>query len=256
MFKRSKKMQSPKDTRKVSDSSQSDDSSVMSTEDSSQPIDPSALPSEWSPNQKIYPDDVNAEPESIGLQFNDPGAKNTEWEFVESDGADSSGFILVNTDNSRLEFRSNTKFPGIVLMGCGIVLGSVFVVQLTAGRVSLYSKEIFLLLFGLAALVVGFLLFLTIEAVVFDKCNGEFRKGWTLGRIKKIKCSAKLADIYAIQLIDEWCEDGSSNMNYQLNLVLNNSSRVNVFEGRKHKKIREVAKTLSGFLSKPVWDAT
>lgn len=66
--------------------------------------------------------------------------------------------------------------------------------------------------------------------------------------------SAKLADIYAIQLIDEWC--GDSSIDYQLNLILKDGSRINVFEVKKHEKIRDVAKEIAEFLGKPVWDAT
>ena len=56
------------------------------------------------------------------------------------------------------------------------------------------------------------------------------------------------------------CPNTSGNKNsyysYELNLVLEDGSRVNVVDQGNLKRLRSDAQTLSRFLDKPVWDAT
>jgi hypothetical protein len=57
-----------------------------------------------------------------------------------------------------------------------------------------------------------------------------------------------------------WSEfvSGSKNSyhSYELNLVLNDGSRINVVDHGNLERLRSDASTLSRFLDKPVWDAT
>jgi hypothetical protein len=251
-----KRPQNSENTRRESGSSQSGDSGAVPPDDPSQPIDPSVLPEEWSPDQKVFPDDVNVEPESIGLQFHDPVAEKTEWEFAESDRTAVSELRLAKTDQSRLEYRTNTTWIGIVLIVGGIIIGSLGAVRLASGEMAFNFDRAFSFLFSLAAVVFGIFLSFIVQRVVFDKFDRVFWKGRTIGRAKRMRCSAKLEDIYAIQIVDEWCGDESSTMNYQLNIVLKDGGRVNVFEDKKQEKIREAAKLLAEYLGRPVWDAT
>ncbi len=254
MFK--KKRQSSENLREASDTSGSNGSSAVPSDDPSQPIDLSTLPEEWSPDQKIYPDGVNVEPESVGLQFKDPIAEKTEWEFVASGAIEATRLKLANTDSSKMEFTSNTMWIGIALTVASIIIGSIFVLEFVLGKVSFQSAHFMPFLFSVAGIVIGIILSSAVQHMVFDKYKGVFWKGWTIGRAKKISCSAQLADIWAIQLIDEWQEGEGSFLVYQLNLVLKDASRVNVFEDKKHKLIRDLAKTIAEFLGTPVWDAT
>ncbi len=47
----------------------------------------------------------------------------------------------------------------------------------------------------------------------------------------------------------------SSYYSYELNLVLNDGSRINVVDHGNLKRLRSDTQTLSQFLGKPVWDA-
>ena len=72
-----------------------------------------------------------------------------------------------------------------------------------------------------------------------------------------LKNFAALPDIYAIQLVSERCSGKNSAFySYELNLVLQDGRRLNVIDHGNIDKLREDAKTLSGFLGKPVWDGT
>ncbi|MDP6491172.1 MAG: hypothetical protein QGG69_05335 [Kiritimatiellia bacterium] len=58
------------------------------------------------------------------------------------------------------------------------------------------------------------------------------------------------------QLLSEYCRsDKSSYYSYELNLVLQDGSRINVVDHGNKTKLREDAATLSEFLGRPVWDA-
>ncbi len=237
-------------------SSRPDSSGAILPTDPSQPTDPSALPEEWSPDQKIYPDDVNVEPESVGLQFNNPIAEKTEWEFADGDGIDPGNFQMTKIDPARLEFRTKTTWVGVFLILCGMVLGSFVVLRFAFGKISFEANHILSFLFSITAIGFGIFFSFASSTIVFDKVKGDFWQGWTFGHKKKIQRSARLADIEAIQLIDEWYGGEDSSMIYQLNLVLRDAGRINVFESKKHSKMRDAAKMLAEYLGKPVWDAT
>ena len=67
---------------------------------------------------------------------------------------------------------------------------------------------------------------------------------------------AKLDSIHALQLISEYCRGNkSSYYSYELNLVMEDGSRMNVVDHGNQAKLREDAQTLSTFLDKPAWDA-
>ncbi len=99
------------------------------------------------------------------------------------------------------------------------------------------------------------------QPIVFDKQSGYFWKGrknpGEVYRPEAIKCWAELENIHALQLISEHCRsDKSSYYSYELNLVMKDSSRINVVDHGKHDKIRADAAALSEFLEKPVWDGS
>ena len=69
--------------------------------------------------------------------------------------------------------------------------------------------------------------------------------------------SAPLSSIHALQLLSEFVSGSkSSYYSYELNLVLNDGSRINVVDHGNLERLRSDASALSRFLDKPVWDAT
>ena len=69
--------------------------------------------------------------------------------------------------------------------------------------------------------------------------------------------SAPLSSIHALQLLSEFVSGSKSSYHsYELNLVLNDGSRINVVDHGNLDRLRSDANTLSRFLDKPIWDAT
>jgi hypothetical protein len=83
--------------------------------------------------------------------------------------------------------------------------------------------------------------------MTFDKKQGVFFKGRRPKKENK-KAFARLEDIHAIQLLEN--RSGA-----ELNLVLNDGSRIYVITHRSKRQIRIDGDLLSKFLNIPVWDA-
>jgi hypothetical protein len=148
--------------------------------------------------------------------------------------------------------------------GIGIIIGISFSI-LSKGLSNFNPKELIAILVGIVFAAIGGALFnFGTKPIVFDKHSGHFWKGRKspdqVMNIDSIKSLAPLHDIYALQLISEFCrgsgKNSSSYYSYELNLILNDSERINVVDHGKHAKIREDGQTLARFLNKPLWDAT
>jgi hypothetical protein len=101
-------------------------------------------------------------------------------------------------------------------------------------------------------------IYLQSEPITFDKTAGVFKRGR--------KQTIKLDEIYALQLLSRVVDvkvppkkgqKGQTNKVklYELNVVLNDGSRLNVIAHAGFKEIVEDGNTISNFINKPVWDA-
>ncbi|MFZ5565139.1 MAG: hypothetical protein ACOZBW_13910 [Thermodesulfobacteriota bacterium] len=196
--------------------------------------------------------------------LNDPVAMQAGWTPARSGGASFRTHKLVAVRPDRLEFRpaaGAVMFYLIFLFaGLGILIG-FSVHKISSGGLAFDVDTILPMAVGAVfAAVGGALFYFGTLPVVFDKRNGFFWKGRTapheVMNRSAIKHFAGFKDIYALQLISEYCKgDKSSYYSYELNLVLRDGRRINVVDHGSRDKIREDAKTLSAFLQKPVWDA-
>ena len=67
----------------------------------------------------------------------------------------------------------------------------------------------------------------------------------------------RLNGVHALQLISEYVRGNKSSFySYELNLVLDDGSRVNVVDHGALARLRDDARTLARFLGRPLWDAT
>ncbi len=212
---------------------------------------------------------TSSTPDVSPEQFDDPVAMQTKWTPAKKGGASFKTHQLVEINSGRIEFK--TSF-GAKLFACVflfIVIGGAIgipIVLLSTETLSLDDKStmIFLLfdaIFGLIFFLAGgWMLYSFTKPIVFDKRSKYFWKGRKspeqVFNKKDLKSFVKLENIYAIQLISEYCSgDKSSYYSYELNLVLEDGERINVVDHGNKKQLREDSKILSSFLKIPLWDA-
>jgi hypothetical protein len=206
-------------------------------------------------------DRVSFDPSSL----NDPVAMQTDWTPAKRGGANFRTHKLVVVNSNRREFRASLGaklfYFIFLLVGIGVLIGFSFS-KLSSGGFSFQMDTIMPLLFGVIfASVGGSLLYYGTAPIVFDKRKGAFWKGRKspdeVFNKKALKYFAELERIHALQLISEYCRGNkSSYYSYELNIVLEDGSRINVVDHGNQSKLRDDATTLSDFLGKPVWDAT
>jgi hypothetical protein len=210
--------------------------------------------------QKLTREPQTADPS----RFDDPLALQTSWKPAKGGGTNFRTHRLVVVSTQRLEFRSSLggKLFCLVflLTGLGILIGFP-AYRIIHGTSLLNFETAFLVMFGLVFSTVGGLMlyFFTMPSV-FDKrweyfCKGRKNPEMVYDK-RRLKHYAKLDDIHALQLISEYCRgDKSSYYSYELNLVLEDGSRINVVDHGDKKKLQADANTLADFLTVPVWDA-
>ncbi len=175
-------------------------------------------------------------------QFKDTLAMQTEWcPLVKGGGANFVTHNLKITINLA-KFKASEK-----------LMRFTFIWIAVSGVMSC-----FFLLFGLVPLFFGIFMLRSYTApILFDRKNGFFQKGRKTdfkGNGSKLNNYAvKLDNIHALQLVPKSCD---LHCNYELNLVLKDSSRCYVIDHNDKEKLRADAEELSRFLEKPLWDAT
>ncbi len=201
-------------------------------------------------------------------QFNyrdlkDKVADNTKW--TPDNKITGINRRIRNITNTKIEM----KVPIIILFIYSIftLVGIIAFVVFTISFYEMVGKfsPLIGLLFG------GIFIYFGIKTLIeqsvtatFDKEVGYF---W-LGRNKtrkfiesKIK-HCPLSDIYAIQLIHNNYMTLKSNSNktyhgtYEMNLILKNSNRIQIFNRRNRKKSQSDAKKIADFLGVYYWDTT
>ncbi len=197
-------------------------------------------------------------------QFGDPVAEQTSWIPAKGGGANFRTRNLVTVSANRIEFRASMGakifFGSFLLGGIGIAAGK-YAFHFSTGTFTFSADTVLPLLAGIGfAVTGGCLLYFGTAPIVFDKSRGWFWKGRKAPNevfdSNSLKHFVGLEDIYALQLISEYCRGSKrSYYSYELNLVLRDGKRINVIDHGDRQKLKEDAKTLSQFLEKPVWDA-
>ncbi len=212
----------------------------------------------------------------------DPVARQTDWTQVDLDSA-STLYTLVVVNPSRMEIRATLREQMFALTFA--LIGAATLVGLFAGWFYQGERPVegFQFIFisgsgGLFLLVGVGMLYRGRKPIVFDKQKGFFWKGrrspteifGSLAQAGRPGAYlppdvARLEDVHALQLIymrlpgppgGFGARHGSNTDRYQLNLVLRNGSRIHVGFTSDVNELRDNAHALSGFLERPVWDAT
>jgi len=202
----------------------------------------------------------NAPPQQDG----DPIKARTEWTPAKGGGANFCTHKLVQIDSNRVEFRPSAGaivfYLIFLLVGLGIGLGAT-ASNILKGTLAFNQNTILPVVFGaIFAAAGGAMLYYGTAPIVFDKRHGYFWKGRKnpdeVADKRSLKHFAMLNDIHALQLVAERCTGkNSSYYSYELNLVLNDASRINVIDHGNLKRIQEDTATLATFLDQPVWSS-
>ena len=203
-------------------------------------------------------------------KFNNPVAEKTDWSPLKPGGTNfrthkfSKGMGVASFKPT----RGNLVFSG-VFMVVGI-LATVIMIKLNTDSGDSTGILPFLInLVPLVFFIVGFfLLRSSTKPIVFNKTTGYFWKG----RLKEnekpeqkpLKVYCKLIDIVALQIISERVKSSSSSSSggsssfrsYEINLVLQDASRLNVIDHGNKKKLMEDAQQLASYLRVPIWEGS
>ena len=179
--------------------------------------------------------------------FNDPIAIATGWNSATdlNISANFSTHRLIKVGASRMEFR--VSYISLLLYVAFIIsgIGTIFIFF---DRGPVYAVAL-----GLLFILLGcYFLFHNTVPIIFDKQKGFFWKGRkepgdSFGRDHQN--FYKFEGVHALQLI--YPKDSE---NYQLNLVLKDSERLNILNHENKTRIINDATTLSVFLQIPVWN--
>lgn len=197
-------------------------------------------------------------------RFHDPLALQTEWKPLKNGGANFQTNKLYEIGGNRLEFKASLGmkcFSGLfIVVGLGIAMFALRHKPAEIGDI--WSKDFLVpiivgLVFGLAGWAMAYS---CAVPAVFDKNHGYFSKNRKKPEHQmdpsRLKNYVQLSRIHAIQLLAEKCKgDKTSYYSYELNLVLDDASRMNVIDHGNLAAVREDARKLAEFLGKPVWDS-
>ncbi len=207
---------------------------------------------------------ANALPAVDAARFKDPLALQTEWKPLKSGGANFQTNTLYEIDGNRLEFKASLgmKWFSVLFIVIGLGIAMFALSNRPARMEDMWNKDFLTplivgLLFAFAGWAVGRA---SSVPVVFDKNHGYFFKGRKKPEHQmdpsRLKNYAELNRIHAIQLLAEKCKgDKSTYYSYEVNLVLDDASRLNVIDHGNLAAVRADAQKLAGFLGKPVWDS-
>jgi hypothetical protein len=200
-------------------------------------------------------------------QLGDELATRTEWGPAKRGGASFGTHRLVDAGPRRVEFRA-TK-GALAFYAVFAVMGLMALVIFPAAAFASMGLQWRTLLFLILPLVVGSVFVAVGGAmwyhgsapIVFDKQRGEYWKGRVApaeaANRHQIKERFELDRIHALQLISEFCRgNDSSYYSYELNLVLDDATRLNVVDHGNRGELRHDAEELAKFLGRPLWDAT
>ena len=198
--------------------------------------------------------------------FNHPIAQKTGWHPLKGGGTNFQTHRLDSSNPDKLVFNATLGaklFSGLfaVIGLFGLVIPVV--IFFTSGMQD-WSMLLFALFFGGIFLAVGlFMLYLFALPRVFDTFYGCYYQGWKrpqhimgMGATKK-HAITHLNEVEAIQVLRERIRSKNGSYNsYEINLVLQDASRVNVIDHGNHQGVIEDAETLAQTLGVPLWDGS
>lgn len=145
--------------------------------------------------------------------------------------------------------RSEPGRIRVVVTGRGRFLGLLFFIVAAAALLpAILTRQAGLLVMPLFFSVFGIVLAVWVfkKRAVFDLIGGRFVRGKTV---------IPFARIVALQVVKEDCHTKHTTFSsWELNLVLDDASRINVFDHGDRRRFDADLAILAGALEKPIWD--
>lgn len=176
-------------------------------------------------------------------------------------GASFKTNVLIKESNSKLIYKPSLGAALFSFIFLAVGLGILFfgIIPLFKANPEIASINWFLLIFGLVFVGAGgFMFYSFYKPRVFDKQLGLYYTSYSFRLHQNNKTQTdnyiQLKSIIAIQIIGEHVSsDDGSYKSFELNLVLEDSSRKNVVDHGNLKSIIDDAQVLSDFLNIPIW---
>ncbi|RAJ16236.1 hypothetical protein [Olleya aquimaris] len=138
---------------------------------------------------------------------------------------------------------------GLVLVGYAIFK------MVTTNSFSILEESYIMTGIGILFFIIGiYIVYSLFIPIKFDTSINRFYRSFNTNHKKK---SAHFKDIVALQILGELVPNGESNENeyksYEVNLVLQDGSRINLIDYTNLDSITKDTNTLSTFLNVPIW---
>lgn len=174
------------------------------------------------------------------------------WEPISLDGHEFKTHKMKQLSPGKIIFTGSLELK--IFYGFLMALGlSVPIVYSLKGELDTTATVI-----GIVIFVVALIFFLrTVSTLVFDKSMGYFYMG-DKSSVEKLenhgKTYCRIVEIQALQLLKKKCySNNTSYSSYELNLVLQNGSRINVVDHGDKKVIDRDIKKLATFLNVEIY---
>lgn len=203
--------------------------------------------------------EVNSNPS----EFNDTLATKVSWEPQINSYKNFKSSKLKIIDSSRLMYVPSlgTLITSSILILIGIGPIGLFIYALFYGTIINFSAILFVPFFGIIWIIVGLFIRYSVKIRNFDKVKGYYWVGKKPARAvngtTQNKNKVPLEQIHAIQLIRKKHQGSDTTVTgYELNLILKDTSRLNIENHSSLRAVRKNASQLGRFLNVPVWDPT
>ncbi len=200
-------------------------------------------------------------------RFDDPIATKTNWNPAKPSGDRYCTYKLVKENNNRVVFEATytVLIANILLIviGLGLAWITFKTIILNSPQMTTFSTIIEYMKFFVGVGVAGgcsYIIYVVLKPNIFDKSVGYYWNNYKSPKQsynqEELDKFISLHKIHALQLVSEMCYGGRVvHYSYELNLVLDDGTRINVIDHGNKEKLRDDARRLSLFLGVPVWDA-
>jgi len=201
------------------------------------------------------------------LETDDPVVALTSWKSLSRGGQDFKSHTMVRVDEDHLEFRISLQsilaYLSMSLVGVIIIFVSIFGKMI---GMSGSGNPIVIFLVGLLFSGLGFYLFKRAqETICINRAFRAIYKGSidpaSVMNPHAVDYFHSLDKLHAVQLLQKYVKnhsDGKNNsyFSYELNLVLNDGTRIKVLDHGNVKAIVKQSNALAEFLQVPLWNVT